>query len=170
MNKRQHKPFSKEEFERVLLSVSAFREFPDSWYTTDWVEDGDSWARENVETKEFCYFIPIILNPTRLLKIYSSVDKRTGWSRESRTDSIRIVLADNTGEPKHPRFKRINRNGNWRPNLWKRIAQTLRAGGVVESCPRCGHLLNLWRNSNNNSRFLSCSNRKKCIYKQDFIV
>ena len=170
-NLRLHKPFSREDFERVLWSTSAVREYPDWLYEVDWFEDAeDGWKRQNVTITECCYILPLTFKPTRLLKIYSSVSGRTSSSRDCGSDAVRIVLADQTGEPVHSRFTRINRTGNRRQRLRVRISEALQALGIDMTCPDCGKKLFLKRNSKNNSRFIGCSTFPKCEYKRNFPI
>lgn len=168
-NLRRHAPFSKAKFEEILHSISGFDEFPGEWYEVNWIEDGDKWIKTDVVINERCYYIPLTFDPVRLIKIYSTVDRDEGWSREVRTDAIRIVLADISGAPKHTRFKRINRNGKWKYNLKLRISELMESLGIETTC-RCGQRLFLKRNSKKNSRFLGCSMFPKCDYKKNFYV
>lgn len=152
---RKHKPFTKDEFEYALGLTSKFRPYPDSWYEMDKVADGK-------KINEYCYIIPLILyDPIRILKVYSSVSRRTNISREVKGDAIRVVLADLKGEPVHDSFKRLNRNGNWEWNLRLRISQAIASLGFDTKCPKCRKDLFLRWNRKDGRRFLGCSMWKK---------
>lgn len=90
-SQRKHQPFTREEFERALSSISAFRQFPTEWYANELDEDGRA-------IEEYCYIIPVRLRPSVLLKIYSSCRRQNGLSRGVGRDAVRIVLANAKGE------------------------------------------------------------------------
>jgi hypothetical protein len=161
---QQHKPFTKAEFEGALRLSSRFMEFIEEWYKTEWVKDKENkyYNRQRTMITEYCYIVPLTFNPTRILKVYSSVQKISDRSRVVGGDAIRVVLADRFGEPKHRAYTRINRTGNWEYKLRLRISEVLASTGFDISCPTCNEILFLKWNRNDNSRFLGCSYWPDC--------
>lgn len=170
-DKQRYRQYSKAQFEKALRLSSRFMPFPKPWDYVSWEED-DSGHYHSSKLKtpinEYCYVVPVIFDPVRILKVYSSVDKRTGYSRDIGGDAIRIVLADNFSEPKHAAFRRINRIQNWEWNLRLRISEALSFLGFDISCPKCGKELFMRRNSNTNERFLSCSSWPECTGSRNY--
>ena len=164
---KSYKPFTKEKFENLLAKISPSIEFFGDFYYVDWIFDHNEWKQVNIEIKECCYFLA--WSNDYCIRIYSSVDRETGVSRNVGDDAIRVVAASTTdGKPVRRKFTRINRNGNWQINLRKRISKILESFDVDIKCTKCGNVLFLKRNSKDNSRFLGCSNFPNCPYVRNF--
>ena len=93
---KKHQPYTKVDFEKMLLSISPFIRFNDkrlnhNYYKIDWILENKEWLKTNVDIQEYCYFLP--LNNDYCIKVYSSVDRSTDTSRAVDTDAIRVVAA-----------------------------------------------------------------------------
>ncbi len=157
--------FTKNEF-RDALGKIAHCEFPRLAYEFDWEPSNAGWVRveRNPPIQEYCYLIP--LGSQRFfIKVYSSVDRRTGVTRDVGEDAIRLVAsqgADFALKPIRPRFTRVNRVMTWRDNLRKRIYTILQSVGNDLQCHSCGGQMVVRSKSGEN--FLGCDNYriKRC--------
>lgn len=132
---------------RAFIASLNPREFTSKEYQLD--------PDKRPEIKEFCDIIHI--SKKEVLKLYSSIEKRTERSRSVGRDSIKVVAADSeTLEPIRKRNRKVYRVEGWRNNLQTRIAEATCALGYNTEC-KCGALMFLRRNQTNGSLFLSCS-------------
>lgn len=116
------------------------------------------WQR-NVETKsgkKFHYAV----------RVYSSVDKRTGVTRECGSDAIRVVLMDlETGSAmklksgKGKAGQRIYRTKNALPNLKDRCREYFRKV-IHEGCPECGAVMA--ERGGKYGKFMGCTKYPEC--------
>ena len=89
-----------------------------------------------------------------LIRVYSSIDVRTGKSRESGNDAIRVVLMWKDGSEWRPvgSSKRVHRIETWRKNLRKRLSNWR---DMVEGrCEECGAPMKV--RSGQHGKFLGC--------------
>lgn len=111
---------------------------------------------------EYVFRRPVITksgieHPYTLL-VYSSVDRRTGWTRDSGADAIRVVLIDNvTGNPARPSPKRVHRTKNALNNLRERCRAEFSFVLNSPRCPKCGSVMVEKENRKTGHKFLSCS-------------
>jgi hypothetical protein len=94
------------------------------------------------------------------LRVYTSVDSRTGRLRDKGSDAIRVALFAKGRDGRAVMVgaqKRVNRVQNWKNNLRSRLDQASEMVG-----PRCrdGHLMALRNGSN--GKFWGCSRYPKC--------
>lgn len=73
---------------------------------------------------EITYERPTQYDPNIVVRIYSTVDERTGYSRSSGSDAIRTILKQKEGKVLK-KYSRVNRTRNWRANLLKRYEDDL---------------------------------------------
>lgn len=116
------------------------------------------WQREVVSTsgKKFPYAV----------RVYSSVDKRTGRTRDCGTDAIRVVLMDlESGRAlklkggKGKAGQRIYRTKNALPTLVERCREYF--GKVIhDGCPKCGSVMA--ERAGKNGKFLGCTKYPVC--------
>lgn len=151
----RHKPYSRQQFEQALRRISRTAPFPKEWNEES--KDGDRGP-----TTEYCYILPLFPEPPRILKIYSSVDINSNFSREVNGDAIRIVIANHSGQPVHGSLKRINRIESWEKNLNIRISEVLKLLNFNIECPNCKGSLYLRSRIESGHRFLGCSEYPKC--------
>lgn len=160
----RYRNIPKEEFEKVLKSVSLFAEFPDYYYLFDWIMGDGEMVKVDGVIKEYCYFIPVDSDYEIALKIYSGIERKTGTSRERGEDAIRFVVARHPkAEPIRPPFPIVKRIQTWQENFKIRVSEALESLGLNTIC-KCGARMYLWRNTEEknkgkNIRFLSCSKR-----------
>ena len=162
--KSQFASISLEEFKNALGNIR-YAEFPKEFYEADWVEDKNGKWKMSEDMRpitEYCFMIPIV-RQDYFIKVYSSIDKEDKVSRGVGEDAIRLVAADEVLKPIRPSFTRINRIGNWRNNLKKRIRIILQNLGNDMTCKNCGGEMVIKKNSEG-VNFLGCSNykEKKC--------
>lgn len=94
------------------------------------------------------------------IRVFSSVDARTGVTRESGKDAIRVVLIDKKKDRpwKAKSDKRIHRTKNALPTLKERCREQFRF--VITDrpkCPKCGGLMVERSSRTGNRKFLSCA-------------
>ena len=73
---------------------------------------------------EITYERPTQYDSNIVVRIYSTVDERTGYSRSSGSDAIRTILKQKEGKVLK-KYSRVNRTRNWRANLLKRYEDDL---------------------------------------------
>lgn len=145
---------TKDQFKQILAPC-VYTEFAKPEYAFDWKPDGrGDWEKQDAEIKEHCYKIP--LGNGMCLKIYSTIDKETGRSRDIGEDSIKIVAArENTLKPVRPKFTHTYRLDTWRANFHRHISEALTSLGNNVKCD-CGAEMKLKRNSREEN-FLGCT-------------
>ncbi len=101
------------------------------------------------------------------VRVYSSVDVRTGRTRDCGDDAIRVVMVDqSTGRPRKimgegrtsKAGRRINRTQGAMKNLEERVREYLHMGTTDYLCPRCKSLMAVRRGGN--GPFLGCTEWK----------
>lgn len=104
------------------------------------------------------------------LVVYSSIDERSGVSRDSGNDAIRVVLMWRDTEGFEWKAigstKRVNRIGTWRKNLRKRLSNWK---NMLEGrCGDCGAPLTVRRGQH--GKFLGCVryNSSDCTYTESY--
>lgn len=116
------------------------------------------WQR-NVESKSGKHF-------PYAVRVYSSVDKRTGMTRDCGADAIRVVLMDlESGRAlklksgKGKAGQRIYRTKNALPTLVERCREYF--GKVIhDGCPKCGSVMA--ERAGKNGNFLGCTKYPAC--------
>lgn len=97
--------------------------------------------------------------------IWSSIDRRSGESREKGSDAIRTVLHLDGYGPIGGR-KRTHRIGTWRKNLKKKIVSLAEeTEDFVNKCPECdtGYLV---EREGQYGNFLGCTNYPNCDHTE----
>lgn len=103
------------------------------------------------------------------VRVYSSVDVRTGHTRDCGDDAIRVVMVDQStgratkimGEARNQKTgTRINRTKGAMDNLEKRVRQYLLMGTKDYTCPKCGGLMAVRKGPN--GKFLGCRAYPEC--------
>lgn len=104
------------------------------------------------------------------IRVYSSVDVRTGRTRDCGDDAIRVVMVHQaTGKAKKIMGEkanastgtRINRTKNAMVNLEKRVRQYMLMGTFYR-CEKCGGLMAVRTNKSNGEKFLGCLDYPEC--------
>ena len=104
--------------------------------------------------------------------VFSSVDERTGVSRDSGNDAIRVVLMWEDKKSSTEKWhaigstKRVNRIGTWRKNLKKRLSNW--KDMLEGQCPDCGAPLTVRKGEH--GKFLGCTryNSTGCSYTETY--
>lgn len=102
--------------------------------------------------------------------VYSSIDERTGVSRDSGNDAIRVVLMWRDTEGFEWKAigstKRVNRIDTWRKNLRKRLSNW--TDMLEGKCKACGAPLTIRRGQH--GKFLGCVryNSAGCEYTESY--
>lgn len=106
------------------------------------------------------------VNAPYSVRVYSSIQKGTGRTRECGDDAIRVVMiAQETGyamkimgEKRNGKAgKRINRTKGAMRNLERRVKEYLLMGTPALLCPKCSHMMAV--REGRNGKFLGCTNR-----------
>lgn len=137
-NNRRSQMFTKEKFEEVLQESEYEWEEKDYDWTQEWVYETDSSEGKFI------------------MRVYSSVDKRSNESREKDSDAIRlVVLDDDSGRPVM-KEKRTNRIKTWKKNLKKKISNISDRKDELNFCDKCGRVMLILENDDGD-KFLGCS-------------
>lgn len=72
-----------------------------------------------------------------MIKIYSSIDPRTGYSRDTGKDSIRLVLCNGKGKPVGKVDKYTTRVKGWETRLRAKLRELWELGYKIPRCPKC---------------------------------
>lgn len=143
-NKRTYKKFDKEEFEECLEGTSLIFKEKDYDWTGELVYEAYS------------------ENETFILRVYSSLDKKTGKAREKGDDAIRIVVLHNETERPVLKEKRTNRIQTWCMNLGKKINKVIDKKKDLTFCEECGNLMVIRKNKQSGDKFWGCTSWPDC--------
>jgi len=143
-NKRRAESFTRDEFEEVLAETKHDWERKDYKWTKEWV----------YETKSE--------NDTFVMRIFSSVDKRSNKSRPKDSDAIRLVVLHNEKEWPVMKEKRTNRIKTWSKNLKKKIRNVESRKDELNFCGECGGLMLIKKAKDDGDKFFGCSNYPDC--------
>lgn len=150
---------TKKEFEKFLENNYWWMPYPEELYGHSLlgVKENGSLKEVEIETWEFCYFIPIIKNKI-WLKIFSSISRNTNISRDYADDSIKIVpFSLEKFRPIMTKCSRIHRVKGWKKNFSKRIDDIAKRMGNRMSCLECGRNLNIKKNKyKTDIHFIGC--------------
>lgn len=143
MNSRRYTRITRDEFEEALDETEYnFKEVDYNW-TGELVYEAYS------ESK------------TYTLRVYSSLDKRTGQARDKGSDAIRtVVLHTDSGRPVL-KEKRTNRIKTWKSNLKKKIRSLSERSSEVEICRKCKSPMVI-RENKDGDKFYGCSSYPDC--------
>lgn len=142
-NKRTYERFTREDFEECLADTDLDFEEVRLDGTKELVYEADS------------------KNGDFVMRVYSSLDRRSGEARDKGSDAIRtVVLHKATGRPVL-REKRTNRIKTWRKNLKKKIRSLQNRRDEVRFCSKCGRLMVIRENSNDGNKFWGCTGWRK---------
>lgn len=143
-NKRTYERFDAEEFQTCLeMSSLNFRQVDHDW------------------TRELVYEAKSE-NDSFILRVYSSLDKRTGQARDKGSDAIRtVVLHADSGRPVL-KEKRTNRIKTWCKNLRKKIDSLKNRQEEIEFCSKCGSIMVIRANKKTGNKFYGCTGYPDC--------
>lgn len=101
---------------------------------------------------------------TKAIRIYSSIDKRSGSGRDKGSDAIRTVLLHKVEFPDGGSAwrplrseKRTNRIGTWRKNLRQKIENIIGSKDELKRCSECGRLMIIQRTKDESNKFWGCT-------------
>jgi len=138
-NKREFEQFTKEEFEECLDKT------------------GLDFEQVRLQgTKELVYRATSD-NDTFVMRVYSSLDRRTGKARDKGSDAIRTVVLHNPSGKPVLSEKRTNRIKTWRKNLKKKIKSLKQRREDIMLCPECSRVMVIRENSDDGSKFYGCT-------------
>lgn len=120
------------------------------------------------DTMEYIYSIPTNV-PHIIVKVFSSIDIRTNFSREYGSDALRAILFNTKiNRPiSHPHKSHIKRMKNWRLYLKSAITELKnKVEFYNRTCPKCGNPL--VHRISKKGEFFGCSSYPQCTYTEDF--
>jgi hypothetical protein len=146
MTKKQYTRITKNEFEQFLNSLE---------YDFDVI---------NHPSGEYVYKYsnPIDGHPQVSVRVFSTIDKRTGVSRDKDSDAIRTVIFDSNVDANIGGHTKTLRIQTWSKNLEKKIAKVIEnASRMVDECEGCK---NGWlvEREGQYGKFLGCTNYPRC--------
>lgn len=148
---RRYINITRSEFEDALADVGDFERVDYDW------------------TQEHVYEMTI--RNVFILRVYSSVDKRSDDTRSCGADAIRVVLLyDKPGEDagveplaKQPHTKRMP---NWVANLTPKVESLMsNVPANIHGCSECGSMMVIRTNGSTGEDFYSCLN---CSHTEDY--
>ena len=143
MNKRTYTSITEQEFEEVLSQTEHdFKQVSYPW-TKELIYESDS------------------QNGDFVLRVYSSLDERTGRARDKGSDAIRTVVLHKETERPVLKEKRTNRIQTWRKNLKKKIESISERQSDVKICSECNEPMVI-RESKDGNKFYGCSSYPDC--------
>jgi len=144
MSNREYTRITKSEFEEALEETSL-----------DFKEVNYNWTGELVyeATSQKGMFT---------MRIYSSLDKRTGEARDKGSDAIRLVVLHTESERPVVTEKRTNRIKTWKKNLKKKINNVAQNSGNIETCDNCGSVMVIRENKDSGNKFYGCTGYPEC--------
>jgi len=144
MSKRTYTKFNKQDFENCLDKTDEnFREVEHGW-TEELVYESRS------DDGRF------------IMRVYSSLDKRTGRARDKGTDAIRLVVLDDETERPVLKEKRTNRIQTWCKNLRSKIENIGNRRDELVFCSRCDSVMVIRKNKSSGNEFYGCSSYPDC--------
>lgn len=144
MTKREYTEITRSEFKQALSETQL-----------DFKEVNYNWTGELI-------YEAYSTDETFTLRVYSSLDKRTGKSRDKGSDAIRtVVLHTDSGKPVL-KTKRTNRIKTWRKNLKKKISTLIKKQGNIQECEKCGSVMVIRENNKTGDEFYGCTNYPEC--------
>lgn len=138
------KKFSRDKFEEVLEETKHDFERKDYDWTKEWVYEAKS------EDGGF------------IMRVYSSVDKRSNKARDTGSDAIRLVVLHADSTKPVLREKRTNRVPTWPKNLKKKIRNVEKRKDNLKFCNKCNGVMLIQKNKDSGDRFWGCSNYPDC--------
>lgn len=122
----------------------------------------------SVPAWEHVYDIHLQILKDISVRIYSSVDKITGYSRDKGSDSIKIILIDDQKQVPISDVEKIFRTNGWSSRMNTKIKELI-GYAASKMCPNCNVLM--VKREGPHGLFLGCVNYPKCKqtkkYKQD---
>lgn len=143
MNKRSYTEITEEQFEEALEETPLEFEKKDYPWSGEIIYDAES------------------PEGTFILRVYSSIDKRLGRSRDKGSDAIRTVVLHAATERPVLKEKRTNRIKTWKKNLKKKINKLAKKQSEVQICEQCGNIMVIRENSSGD-KFLGCTGYPDC--------
>lgn len=129
----------------------------------DFRVDEDSPSKEMVMVNESV----VTRHPSIVLKVFTTIDKRTGFSREKGADAIRTVLWDSkNGKPVTGRKKTL-RIKTWKKNLRPKVEELIEdADDYIKECSECTGWMVI--RESQYGKFYGCSHYPSCKNKEDY--
>lgn len=110
---------------------------------------------------EYIFDVPILKVPGLVVRIYSSVDKITGFSRDKGSDAIRLMLVRSDNDMSLSETEKILRTFGWSGRLSEK-AKELISYALNLICPKCKTLL--VHKTGKHGKFLGCPNYPACTH------
>lgn len=147
-NKKKYVVITRDEFEDALAETKI------DWHRLD-LENVGEWVYQSGHLHN----VPSVV----VLRVYSTIDKRTNKGRGKGDDAIRSVLWDvQLGRPVGGRRKTL-RIQTWKSNLIPKLNELIEeVSSIVTICDRCGSHMVIRENNKTNAEFLGCSNYPNC--------
>jgi Topoisomerase DNA binding C4 zinc finger. len=143
MSNKTYTSFTRDEFEQALSK---------SDYTFKRVDY--DWSMEQI-------YEHASESGTFVLRVYSSLDKRTGEARSKGSDAIRTVVLHAETERPVLKERRTNRIGTWEKNLIKKINSLSQRQDEIIICDNCSSAMVI-RESSSGDKFYGCSSYPDC--------
>jgi len=143
MSDKTYTKITKSEFEEALSQTEY------DFHRVDY-----DWSRELIYEHES-------QNGNFVLRVYSSLDERTGTARDKGSDAIRTVVLHNETERPVLKERRTNRIGTWRKNLTKKINALSENQDNIRICSSCDSVMVI-RESSTGDKFYGCTSYPDC--------
>lgn len=124
-------------------------------------DDIDEYFEEKQIGNEYVYESKIgkINNNEYIIRVYSSIDIKSGKVRNTGKDAIHVNICDRYGNTLYldnERYKHIKRTSGWKKRLTKRVKDyTKKFPNNIERCPECSNPLKI--TTGKYGKFISCA-------------
>lgn len=139
----------------TIISKDNFKFFLDQYVLTL----GSLIEIDEVSSQEIIYELPT-QKPTIKIRIFSSIDKISGFSRSLGEDAIRCVFFDFISHKSFNKTKRINRTKNWKDRLKITLDELMQKSKKINICKTCNSAMILRDGSK--GQFYGCLSYPKC--------
>jgi hypothetical protein len=143
MSNRRYTEITKAEFEKALAQTEY------------------SFKRVNYDWSKELIYEHESQNGNFVLRVYSSLDERTGKARDRGSDAIRTVVLHSGTEQPVLKERRTNRIGTWRKNLTKKINALSENQDNIKICGSCDSVMVI-RESSSGEKFYGCTSYPDC--------
>lgn len=139
-----YKKINKEEFEDCLNQTAL-----------DFQEVDYNWTGELV-------YEAYSKKQTFTIRVFSSLDKRTGKARKKGSDAIRVVLLHTESDRPVMGQKRVHRIQTFCKNLQNRISNIVGNKDNITYCPRCDSIMVVRESKKTGNKFYGCTSYPDC--------
>jgi hypothetical protein len=84
------------------------------------------WVEVEEHAKEYVFDFPLTSRPGVVIRVYTSIDKRTAEARRCGGDAIRVCAVNTRTNRGLVKSRRVHRTQGWRDNLKSRVLDAIK--------------------------------------------